>query len=167
MHLWAAFLSIALAGSTIAVPSRRFNHVVHEKRALDPIDWIQDRRLEAEKVLPMRIGLTQQNLHRVEELLMSVSHPESPSYGQHFSPDEVVDLFAPSNDTIDAVKSWLTDAGVHHERLRLSPSRGWIEFEATAAEVEELLQTEYHVYTHPDTGVEQISNSVVTFSKSS
>ncbi|THH29362.1 hypothetical protein EUX98_g4824 [Antrodiella citrinella] len=150
-------LSIVLAGVVLAAPSRRSNHVVHEKRIIDPVDWIPDRRLDAEKILPMRIGLSQQNLHRVEELLMSVSHPESPSYGQHFTPDEVVNLFRPSDQTISAVKEWLTSSGILDHRLRLSPSKGWIEFNATTAEVEELLQTEYHVYFHPETGAEQIS----------
>lgn len=157
MHLWSTLVSISLASVVAAVPSRRFNHVVHEKRAMDPIDWIQDRRLEADRILPMRIGLTQQNLHRVEEILMSVAHPQSPSYGQHLSPNEVIDLFSPSDETVAAVRSWLTDFGLHRDRLRLSSGQGWIEFNATAAEVEELLNTEYHVYTHPETGVEQIS----------
>ncbi|KAH8082440.1 subtilisin-like protein [Cristinia sonorae] len=156
MH-WASLFSLSLAALATALPSRRFNHVVHEKRTFEPIDWIQDRRLEAHKILPMRIGLTQQNLHRVEEMLMAVSHPESATYGQHLSPDEVIDLFAPSDDTINAIKGWLNDAGIHPDRLSLSPGKGWVEFDATAAEAEELLKTEYHVYTHAETGVEQIS----------
>ncbi|OBZ71486.1 Tripeptidyl-peptidase SED1 [Grifola frondosa] len=136
-------------------PSPRTNHVVHEKRAFEPLDWVKTRKLEADKVLPMRIGLTQQNLHKVEEMLMAVSHPKSPSYGQHWSPEDVIDAFAPSYETIAAVKEWLTDFGIAAERLRLSSSKGWIEVNATTAEVEELLATEYHVYTH-DSGVEQI-----------
>lgn len=157
MRFWAALLNLTVASVAIAAPSKRFSHVVHEKRAFEPIDWIQDRRLEATKVLPMRIGLTQQNLHRLEEMLLSVSHPESAKYGQHFTPKEVADAFAPHDDSIAAVKAWLTDAGIHEDRLKLSPGKGWIEFDATAAEAEELLQTEYHVFSHADTGIEQIS----------
>jgi tripeptidyl-peptidase-1 len=55
----------------------------------------------------MRFGLVQQNLffHGLEEMLMSVSHPESPKYAQleHFTPMEVVDTFAPSQETIFAL----------------------------------------------------------------
>jgi tripeptidyl-peptidase-1 len=104
----------------------------------------------------MRFGLAQQNMHRLEELLLEVSHPESPKYGQHYSAGEVVDTFAPSRETIEAVTQWLTEAGISRDRLRLSASKGWIQLNATAAEVEELLQTEYHVWTHPS-GDEQIS----------
>lgn len=103
----------------------------------------------------MRFGLAQQNMHRLEELLMEVSHPESPKYGQHYSAAEIVDTFAPRKETIEAVTQWLSEAGISRDRLRLSASKGWIQLNATAAEVEELLQTEYHVFTHPS-GDEQI-----------
>ena len=168
MRFLAIVTSLSLFGSVLAVPSRRFNHVVHEKRTSEPINWVRDRRLEAHKILPMRVGLAQQNLHRIEEMLLSVSHPESDSYGQHMTPEEVVEMFAPSDDTVAAVKSWLTDAGLHPDRLRLSPGKGWVEFEVTVAEAEDLLETEYHVYTHEETGVEQISTLifVVLLSKS-
>ncbi len=88
-------------------------------------------------------------MHRVEELLMEVSHPESPRFGQHYSPNEVVDLFAPSAETISAVTNWLVDAGFARDSLRMSANKGWISMDATAAQVEELLKTEYHVWTHP------------------
>ena len=82
----------ALAAFAVAAPSitRRSDLVVHEKRAQEPRDWILTRRLEPTAVLPMRFGLTQSNLHKVEEMLMSVSHPSSPKYGQHFSAKEIV-----------------------------------------------------------------------------
>lgn len=150
-----AFPLVALFGLTLAAPSRRTNHVVHEKRAAEPLEWVKSRRLEAHKVLPMRFGLTQQNLHQIEDMLMAVSHPESLEYGQHWTPDKVVETFAPSDKTIAAVVDWLTSSGFSADRLRLSQSKGWIEVNATTAEVEELLDTEYHVYTHPS-GTEQI-----------
>jgi tripeptidyl-peptidase-1 len=139
-------------------PSRRASHVVHERRAVEPVAWVKTRRLEAHKVLPLRIGLTEQNTHELEEILTSVSHPSSPKYGHHWSPDRVLQHFAPSKDTISIVKSWLVNFGFHPGRIRLSPSKGWIDINATTSEVESLLSTEYHVYTHPS-GHEQISSS--------
>ncbi|TFK40519.1 Pro-kumamolisin, activation domain-containing protein [Crucibulum laeve] len=138
-----------LITATLAAPSRRSNHVVHERRAAEPLDWVKSARLDADKVLPMRFGLSQQNIHRLEEMLMEVSHPESPKYGQHYSPAEIVDTFAPSGETIAAVTEWLVDSGFSRDRLSLTGNKGWIQLNATTAEVEELLQTEYHVYTHP------------------
>ena len=141
-------LFAALLGVALAAPSRRSPHVLHETRAIEPLDWVPVGRLDSNKVLPMRFGLVQQNLHRVEELLMAVSHPESPSYGKHYTPADVVDTFAPTEETISAVTNWLVDSGFAPNRLRLSANKGWISLEATTSEVEDLLKAEYHVYNH-------------------
>lgn len=145
----------ALVGVALAAPSPRSGHVLHEKRASEPVDWAVSRRLEPDKILPMRIGLAQRNLDRLEELLMEVSHPESPKYGQHYTPSEVVDTFAPTIETIEAVTNWLVNSGFSRDRLRLAGNKGWIHVNVTTAEAEELLDTQYHVYTHPS-GDEQI-----------
>jgi hypothetical protein len=139
---------VALLGVASAVPSPRSDHVVHETRPAEPINWTKTGRLDSNRVLPMRFGLVQQNLHKLEEMLMSVSHPESPKYAQHFTPVEVVDIFAPSEETISAVTNWLVDFGFSRDRLRLSPNKGWIHLNASTSEVENLLNTEYHVYSH-------------------
>ncbi|TFK40518.1 subtilisin-like protein [Crucibulum laeve] len=140
----AAFIGVALAA-----PSSQTTHVVHERRAADPVDWVKSRRLDAEKILPMRFGLSQQNIHRLEEMLMEVSHPDSPKYGEHYSPADIIETFAPSRETISSVTDWLVGAGISRDRLLLSGNKGWIHLNATTSEVEELLQTEYHVYEHP------------------
>ena len=54
------------------------------------------------------------------------------------------------------VAEWLEEEGIARGRMRLSASKGWIEVNATVAEAERILDTEYHVYTHPS-GAEQIS----------
>ena len=156
-----ALIPLILGTLVAAAPSKNgVTHVVHEKRAAQPLDWVQSRRLEAHKVLPMRFGLTQQNMHRLEELLLEVSHPESEKYGQHYTAAQVVDTFAPSEDAIAAVTNWLVESGFSRDRLRLSVNKAWIQVNATTAEVEELLKAEYHVYSHPETGDEQFGNCI-------
>ena len=140
---------VTLLGVVFAVPSPPSDRIVHETRAAEPIHWAKTGRLDSNRVLPMRFGLAQQNLHKLEEMLMSVSHPESPRYAQHFTPMEVIDAFAPSEETISAVTNWLVDSGFSRDRLRLSPNKGWIHVNALTSEVENLLNTEYHVYSHP------------------
>ncbi|TDL19226.1 subtilisin-like protein [Rickenella mellea] len=159
MHLSAftpsSFCLVLLAGFVAGAPSPRSNYVVHERRAAEPLEWVKTRRVEPDRVLRMKLGLAQNNVHQIEELLMSVSHPESPSYGKHWSPEKVVEHFAPSDGTVEAVKNWLADVGFSADRMRLSPSKGWLEVNVTTAEAEDLLKAEYHVYEHPS-GVEQI-----------
>lgn len=154
-----AFISlVALAGMVLAMPSRRATHVLHEKRAMEPVEWTKSRRVEPDWVLPMRFGLVQSNLDKIEDMLMSVSSPNSPTFGQHFTPEQLIETFAPNQQTIDSVTEWLVSSGISRDRLRLSHNKGWIHLDATTSEVEDLLNAEYHVYTH-SSGVEQIGKS--------
>ncbi|KIK61117.1 hypothetical protein GYMLUDRAFT_59078 [Collybiopsis luxurians FD-317 M1] len=125
------------------------DHVVHEIRALEPFDWSISHQPRAHKRLPLRIGLSQRNVENLESMLMAVSHPDSPNYGKHWTPQQVMDTFAPSEESAQNVIAWLKDAGFSPEKIRISANKGWIQVDTTVAEAEDLLKTEYHVYTHP------------------
>lgn len=143
VQLLAAFV-VAVTASPVA----RSSYVVHETRSIIPADWSHHSRLHEAAVLPVRIGLTQQNLHRAEEFINEVAHPSSDKYGQHWSPKKIAEMFAPSQESIDEVKAWLSTSGIDPARISLSPSQSWITFNATRLELESLLKTEYHTYTH-------------------
>ena len=147
MHLSLLALG-ALASSVFAAPSPPARHVVHERRAHTPQGWWKHGKLDANNVLPMKIALTQSNMHKLEEYLMDVSHPESGNFGKHWSAKQVAETFAPSQDSIDAVKSWLQSSGIDSTRVSQSQSLGWLHFDASVEEAENLLQTEYHLYKH-------------------
>ena len=63
----ASFVSITLASPTL---SKR--HVQHERRDELSSVWIKRDAVEPERLLPMRIGLTQSNLDRGHDLLMEM-----------------------------------------------------------------------------------------------
>ncbi|KAI9829111.1 MAG: hypothetical protein M1832_000134 [Thelocarpon impressellum] len=98
--------------------------------------------------MPLRIALAQQNLNRGEELLMDVSHPESPNFGKHWTAQQVAEMFRPSQEAVDAVKTWLFDAGIAEERVKQSQGLSWVNLNATVDEAERLLQAKYHRYEH-------------------
>ncbi|KAF3938743.1 Aorsin [Dactylella cylindrospora] len=135
---------ILIAGLANATPVRGPNYVVHESRKSLPLGWHRDSRLSGELRIPVKIGLTQANLHRAEELLLQVSHPDSPAYGKHWTPDEVRKKFAPSEESFSVVASWLKTSSITYNL----DARGWIHFNATVSTVESLLRTEYYVYEH-------------------
>ncbi|KAJ6586409.1 peptidase S8/S53 domain-containing protein, partial [Mycena vulgaris] len=148
MHIPAhlILLTFLLAGSAVAAPPT--SSVVHEKRAAHP-SLTHARRLEPHVAVPLKIGLKQRNTAALAAHLASVSEPESPSYGKHWSPEQVAQVFAPADETRAAVTAWLADAGFAPERLRLSRNKAWIHVDdASVGEVETLLGAEYHVYTH-------------------
>ncbi|CAK7204234.1 hypothetical protein SEUCBS139899_006989 [Sporothrix eucalyptigena] len=133
-------------------------HTLHERQPHTwARRWERTKRAPSDATLPMRIGLKQNNIDDGHERLMAIADPTSPHYGKHMSSKEVVDFFAPERNTVDVVVSWLTSAGIHIDRVTQSANRQWIQFDATVAEAEELLMTEYHVYEHIETGTSDVA----------
>ena len=155
MHFSALLALGAFAATSLAVPSS-LRHVVHEKRSKIPSGWAKDGKVEGHRLLPMRVALTQSNLDKMEEYLMEVSHPESSRFGQHWNAKQIAEAFAPSKETVDTVRGWLESSGIHPDRVAQSQSLGWLHFDATVDEVESLLKTKYHSYTH-ESGTPQIA----------
>ncbi|OQN98904.1 hypothetical protein B0A48_15250 [Cryoendolithus antarcticus] len=130
-------------GSSRAIPE---SHALHERRdaphslakRLDPLPDVR---------LPMRIGLKHnenaaQNAHN---WLMDVSHPGSEKFGKHWTEDNVLEAFKPTKETTDTVAEWLSTI-IDKSRLKLTDNKAWYAFDATVAEAEALLHTEfYHV----------------------
>jgi tripeptidyl-peptidase-1 len=46
------------------------------------------------------------------------------------------------------VKAWLVASGIPEESISLSANKAWIQFDAPAEDVEQLLNTKYHFYEH-------------------
>jgi len=88
---------------------------------------------------------------------MSVSDPKSPNYGQHWTPQQVAETFAPSSDSVAAVNNWLLSAGFTSSQLSGSVSMGWVNINTTFAQAESLLDAEYHVYEHSRSGAQQVA----------
>lgn len=80
------------------------------------------------------------------------SNPSLSHYGKHLSVDEVHELFAPTEKSVNYVLSWLESAGIARNRITQSVNKQWIQLDANAGELEELLHTKYYVYLHAETG---------------
>ncbi|KAI0370826.1 subtilisin-like protein [Pilatotrama ljubarskyi] len=144
--------SLALAART---PVRR---VAHETRRSLPAGWTPVRRAEPDRVLPLSVGLVQNNLESLEAYLMDVSHPDSPNYSKHWTPAEVADAFRPSQEAVETVHMWLVEDGrIGADRIKLSKSGSWLLANVTAEEAEQLLGTEYYVYEHAEDGREHLA----------
>lgn len=139
LALWAASILAAPAPSS---------HILHEKRETVASRWIKGDRLEADVLLPVRIGMTQSNLDRGHDHLMDVSDPDSPNYGKHWSVEQVHDLFAPSTESVDAIRGWLEAAGIRAERISQSVNKQWMQFDASTAELEDLVKAKFHRFEH-------------------
>ena len=66
--------------------------------------------------------------------------------------EQVHELFAPQQETVEAVSAWLQESGIAAHRISQSVNKQWLQFDATTSEVEELIKTEYYNYAHYGTG---------------
>lgn len=93
----ASLILATTLGSAVclAAPTVDSHHfLLHEKRDGAPHQWTKRTRAHPEEILPVRIGLTQSNLHRAEEFILDVSDPTSPNFG---IPLDATRKFAQSN----------------------------------------------------------------------
>ncbi|KAF8800106.1 subtilisin-like protein [Phlegmacium glaucopus] len=131
-------------------------YVLHEKRSYVPYGWSLLRRQNASHIIPLRFGLKQSNMDKLEQFLNDVSHPDSPNYGKHWSAGQVAKTFAPSQGAFDTVQTWLINGGIDLNRLKGSRTKAWIQVNTTIEEAERLLQTQYSLYIH-DSGRKHIA----------
>ncbi|KAL6700777.1 peptidase S8/S53 domain-containing protein [Trichoderma pleuroticola] len=149
---WTLRCSVAVA----FVETSLAEHVIHERAVESTGEWVKIGGVNRNGLLPVSIGLTQRNLDLGHELLMERSNPDSPNYGQHMTQDEVNDMFAPHDDSVDAVHSWLETEGIELDRVYRSDNRQWIQFHATVGELEKLLNATYDIYESQKTGIRQV-----------
>lgn len=112
--------------------------VVHEKRQEHWADTrLAKRRIDEDAILPMRIGLMQNENAQAnaERWLTDVSHPASKDYGRYWTQAEVVNAFQPSMETIQNITAWL----YHHEIYDFthSDNKLWFAFDIPASKAEQ------------------------------
>lgn len=154
-----------LLPSAIAVPT--LAHKIHEQRDSLNSRWAKGKLAHADTRVPVRIALKQSNIDKAEAYLLEVympcvciyetasmadllhsSDPRSPKYGQHYTADQVMGLFAPSEEDINTVKDWLMTSGIPADSIALSNSKGWLQFETSSSQLESILKTRFYEYSN-------------------
>lgn len=166
----------ALAAFVAARPAPS-THTVHEKRDGLHHRWANPSRIRSDADIHVRVGLKQNNLHRGHEYLMDVlvnlpliinsdiltsysSHPDSKNYGKFWTEEEVIEMFAPSDESVNAVKTWLIESGISDARITHSDNKGWLAFIATGEELQTLLHTDFYQYEDLETGDTAVSTEI-------
>ena len=152
MLIYFILASLAALGGCATSFRRDSPYVVHEKRDAPPRAWLRHRDASPEEPINLRIGLPQRNLEHGHRFIAEISDPSSPKYGQHWSPERIIDTFGPSDDAVQAVTDWLVSSGIKPSRIRPSPGRNWLKIDSTISEAQSLLQTKFGVYQHEDGG---------------
>ncbi|KAJ7810822.1 subtilisin-like protein [Mycena leptocephala] len=117
-----------------------------------PSGWIQlsDAPLTPSRGLNLRFGLVQHGFSHLESLLLNISDPSHPSYGNHLSKEQVHALSKPSNNTLKLVEGWLA---THNARnVKWSSSQDSVTAVVPVSSAESMLSTRFGVFEHAKSG---------------
>ncbi|KAI0737696.1 tripeptidyl peptidase A [Daedaleopsis nitida] len=151
MRSLSAWLPLTFALAATALPSKDAAHKVKES-VLPPRGWTKSTPAPADHVIELRIALPQSNFEQLEKHLYEVSDPFHERYGDHLTKEEVETLVAPHDESVRLVNEWLASHGLYEEHLSRSPARDWVIVKIPVSLAEEMLKTEYHVWTHGASG---------------
>ncbi|KAI0758086.1 tripeptidyl peptidase A [Fomes fomentarius] len=151
MRSFSAWLPLAFAALAAALPAKDCAHKVKES-IQPPRGWTKSQPAPADHIIELRIGLPQPNFAELERHLYEVSDPFHERYGDHLSKEEVEALIAPHDESIHLVNEWLASHGLYEDSLSRSPARDWVLVKVPVSLAEEMLKTEYHVWTHDASG---------------
>ncbi|PRP86285.1 tripeptidyl peptidase I precursor [Planoprotostelium fungivorum] len=93
------------------------------------------------------IALRERNLDQVERLAIDISDPESSSYSQHLTFEQLNGLTSPHDEDIQRVTRWLQAHSIEHEVL---PAKTYIRVRATTRQIESLLRTKLRTFSHSE-----------------
>ncbi|KAI1796803.1 family S53 protease-like protein [Ganoderma leucocontextum] len=126
---------------------------LHEKVNTAPHGFVSIGSAQPEQTISLRIALAQADKNAIVDALYSVSDPSSSKYGQHLSKADVEALVAPSQDTKDAVGSWLRDNGLN--ATTISPAGDWIAINVPVSQANTLFEANFSTFAHQDTPSKQ------------
>ncbi|KAL1878795.1 hypothetical protein VTK73DRAFT_7552 [Phialemonium thermophilum] len=128
--------------------------VVVESLPSLPPGWTCLRAADPGQNLHLRVALAQPNTDAFEEALYAVSDPEHALYGRHLPREEVAALLAPRAESASVVHTWLQEAGIAD--VDFDDTGEWVSFRVPVAAAKRLLDADFAVYAHDETGVERI-----------
>jgi tripeptidyl-peptidase-1 len=102
-------------------------------------------------MLVLRLAMDQPMLADFHQLVNDFSTLDHPSYGKHLTKREVDNILQPSSDVSDEILTWLKDAGVAAELIKLSGY--WITFHLNVSTAEALLIATFYNFHKGDVTV--------------
>lgn len=147
--LWFKALALlAVSALATASPTARVALEADVNIAAYQRGWQSAGRADGAAMLEMTFAIKQQNLDQLTNILVEISDPTNPKYGQHLTKDQVDALVAPTKEATTAVNNFVFQHGVS-----CNPSgSAALVCQVPVAVAEEMLAVEYHNFVHVETG---------------
>ncbi|KAI9435934.1 subtilisin-like protein [Lactarius indigo] len=114
-----------------------------------PANWESLGPPPAGTTINLNIALKPDRKDALIEALHEVSNPDHERYRVHLSREQVAELVAPSQDTLELVHSWLQHHGVPSSSISTSHGGGWLKITGVpVSQADELLSASYQLYRH-------------------
>ncbi|KAI0738095.1 family S53 protease [Daedaleopsis nitida] len=127
---------------------------VHERREVVPQGFTLRAPAPPDTTLSLRLALAQTDSAELERRVMDVSTPSSPNYRQHLSKEEVEELVAPKQESVDMVYAWLAEHDITPKTI--SPAGDWLAFDVPVSKANELFDAEFSVFEQEDSDMDAI-----------
>jgi len=128
----------------------------HALQGALPDGWAEQFPCPDEHTFTLSLALKQSNMDHLADHVDAVSNPEhtvTGTFRRYWTVKQIRDYFAPAQETVDAVVSWLHHHGISGDRVSLSDGhRGnVVRAQVTCAEANELLSSQFMFYENEDT----------------
>eukprot|EP00003_Mantamonas_plastica_P016728 TRINITY_DN2797_c0_g1_i1.p1 TRINITY_DN2797_c0_g1~~TRINITY_DN2797_c0_g1_i1.p1 ORF type:complete len:577 (-),score=172.75 TRINITY_DN2797_c0_g1_i1:76-1806(-) len=133
-----------------------------ESFATIPDGWVQGEPADRDQEIVLTIALQGENDEELKNLVDEISDPFSPTYGDYLSVDQLIRLTSAPETTIAAVSEWLSEfvsTSERNQRINLVDTGDVFHVKLPVHAVEKMLQTQYFVYQHKDTGMQVVRGS--------
>jgi len=135
--------------SLLFVLNKVFGVVIDRVDSEPSKEWIEVGRTDPNKNINLIFAIKQQNIDVLEKLLLEKSTPGNKEYGNWLSNREVETLVAPTQQSLNAVKQWLSSNGFDISAIKsVTRNNDFISIETTVEKAESLLHCKYYDYRH-------------------
>ena len=119
-----------------------------------PLSWQTTGRAAAPDTICVIVALKQRNLEQLPSLVLAVSNPTSPTYGQYLTKGQLDALTAPAPEAFDAVAQWLSAGGTHVVNIQRSAAT--VAATLPVAHAEAIFNTKFYSVESVTTGQSKI-----------
>jgi tripeptidyl-peptidase-1 len=114
--------------------------------------WVGIGEVDDDVLMELHVFMRHPNIAKMEDALLAVSDPVSPSYGREYTRDELDVLSAPPAAASAAVSAWFARSGVASAQVESSRSGDKHRLLVPVAVAERLLDADFTAFCHSQTG---------------
>ncbi|KAH9051041.1 subtilisin-like protein [Lactarius vividus] len=133
-------------------PPWDYMHIKHSWNAV-PKNWKSLGRPPSGTTIDLYITLKPQRENAIVDALYEVSEPRHPKYRAYLTKEQVADLVAPRQETLELVNSWLEHHGIFSSSISMTHGGNTLMLKAVpVTQANTLLGASYQLYRHVERG---------------